>query len=98
MYANLIAACQKVGFSPRIAAEVENMLTNLMLVAAGVGISVVPASMAAVHRESVVYRSLQKSPRVAAPITLVYRAEEGNPAAQHFLRITKRLAGRASHS
>lgn len=94
MYADLITACQSVGFTPRIAAEVGNMLTNLMLVAAGVGISVVPASMEDVHRESVVYRRLEKSPRVVAPLTLVYRAEERNPAARHFLSIAKLRAGR----
>ena len=96
MYANLIASCQKVGFNPVIAAEVENMLTNLMLVAAGVGISVVPTSMGHVHQKNVVYRMLDEAPGVSAPLTLIYRADEQNPAAKPFLKITKRLAGRSS--
>jgi DNA-binding transcriptional LysR family regulator len=91
MYADLLTTCQQQGFNPRIVAQVEHMLTNLMLVAAGVGISVVPASMRDVHRERVVYRPLAKTPPVVAPITLVYRGEERNPAALHFLRITKDL-------
>jgi DNA-binding transcriptional LysR family regulator len=94
MYANLIAACHRLGFSPVIAAEVENMLTNLMLVAAGVGISVVPASMGNVHQKDVVYRAMGEAPGVAAPLTLVYRADGQNPATRPFLKIAKGLAGR----
>jgi DNA-binding transcriptional LysR family regulator len=94
MYANLIAACHRLGFSPLIAAEVQNMLTNLMLVAAGVGISVVPASVGNVHQKDVVYRAMGEAPGVAAPLTLVYRADGQNPATKPFLKIAKRLAGR----
>jgi DNA-binding transcriptional LysR family regulator len=46
MYGDLVAACRRAGFDPRIAAEVGNMFVNTMLVAAEVGVSVVPASMA----------------------------------------------------
>ncbi len=52
MYANLIKACQNADFEPTIAFEVERMLTNVSLVAAGEGISVVPASeLGAVYRK-----------------------------------------------
>lgn len=94
MYANLVTACLQKGFSPFIVAEVDNMLTNLMLVAAGVGISVVPASMGNVHQKNVAYRTLGEAPGVVAPLTLVYRANEQNPATKPFLKIAKRLAGR----
>jgi DNA-binding transcriptional LysR family regulator len=94
MYADLLDACQADGFTPRVAFQVEHMITNLMLVAAGVGISVVPASMEDVRREGVVYRPLAPTTRVPAPITLVYRSEERNHALQLFLRIATRLAGR----
>jgi DNA-binding transcriptional LysR family regulator len=96
MYANLIAACNQIGFSPRVVAQVAHMLTNIMLVAAGVGVSVVPASMRESHKESVAYRPLAHIPGLIAPITLIHRKEETNPAASHFIAITKRLARRFS--
>lgn len=45
MYADLLAPCEASGLAPTIAAEVGTMLTNILLVAAGVGVSVVPISM-----------------------------------------------------
>jgi DNA-binding transcriptional LysR family regulator len=51
MYADFISACREQGFSPRIVAEVDRMLTNICLVAAGFGISVVPTSMRLPCRE-----------------------------------------------
>ena len=92
MYANLIAACNRVGFSPRIAAQVGHMLTNIMLVAAGVGVSVVPASMRGMHAESVAYCRLKNSPKLVAPVNLIHRHADTNPAVSRFVASTKRLA------
>jgi DNA-binding transcriptional LysR family regulator len=94
MYANLIKACQNAGFEPNIAFEVERMLTNVSLVAAGEGISVVPASMRDVHRESVVYcRMHDARPRLLAPITLVRRAFNPSAPLQNFIGLARELAG-----
>ena len=93
MYANLIAACNRVGFSPRIAAEVGHMLTNIMLVAAGVGVSVVPASMRGTHAGLVAYCRLKDSPKLVAPVTLIHKQENTNPAVSRFVASTQRLAG-----
>ena len=50
------------------------MLTNITLVAAGVGVSVVPASMRDIHREDVFYAEARDAPQLAAPLNLVSRA------------------------
>lgn len=44
-YDSTLAACQRAGFSPRIAQEAPRVTTALGLVAAGLGVCVVPASM-----------------------------------------------------
>jgi DNA-binding transcriptional LysR family regulator len=86
MYANLINACGRAGFVPQIAAEVDRMLTNISLVAAGVGISAVPASMQGFHADSVVYcRIRDGGPGLSAPLTLVTREHDLLPAARHFV-------------
>ena len=95
MYANLIKACQNAGFNPKIAFEVERMLTNVSLVAAGAGISVVPASMTGVHTGSVVYCPIADArPRLHAPITLVCRSFNQLPPLQNFIGLSRELSGR----
>ncbi|RRV23314.1 LysR substrate-binding domain-containing protein [Stutzerimonas nitrititolerans] len=93
MYAKLLQACEAAGFQPRIAFEVGRMLTNVSLVAAGEGISVVPASMRGIHRESVVYRRiLGARPRLVAPLTLTCRGFNQSPALQNFIALARQLA------
>ncbi|RZO10767.1 LysR family transcriptional regulator [Pseudomonas moorei] len=93
MYSKLIEACENAGFTPKIAFEVERMLTNINLVAAGAGVSVVPASMNGFHRESVVYCSIKAEPRLVAPITLICRKEDQGPILHNFITLAKRIAG-----
>ncbi|WP_050479210.1 LysR family transcriptional regulator [Herbaspirillum rhizosphaerae] len=92
MYSNLIEACENAGFTPHIASEVERMLTNISLVAAGGGISVVPASMKNFHRDSVVYCRIRDArPALVAPITLVNRIASISPAEKNFLDLAKKF-------
>lgn len=93
MYSDLIEACEQAGFTPKIASEVERMLTNISLVAAGAGVSVVPASMKDFHRESVVYCRIRNAkPALVAPITLVNRDDSNSPAEKNFMELAKSLA------
>lgn len=93
MYSDLIEACEQAGFTLKIATEVERMLTNISLVAAGAGVSVVPASMKNFHRESVVYCRIRNArPALVAPITLVSRDDSDSPAEKNFLDLAKSFA------
>jgi DNA-binding transcriptional LysR family regulator len=87
LYANLLALCAERGIYPNVVAEVERMMTNLNLVAAGAGISVVPASMQHVHAKTVAYRPLGKSLHLNAPLTLVYRAADYTGATAFFVEL-----------
>jgi DNA-binding transcriptional LysR family regulator len=87
LYANLLALCAERGIYPNVVAEVERMMTNLNLVAAGAGISVVPASMQHVHAKTVAYRPLGKSIHLNAPLTLVYRAADYTGATALFVEL-----------
>ena len=92
LYAELLALCHAKGLRPRVVAEVDRMMTNLNLVAAGVGLSVVPASMAGVHAHAVAYARLADGGQLDAPLTLVSRAGEDHLPAQHFAALLRRLA------
>ena len=73
MYGNVVDACHKAGFEPLIIAEVEQMLTCMSLVAAGVGISLVPASIREIRQEGIAYCPILDAKSLVAPLTLVYR-------------------------
>jgi DNA-binding transcriptional LysR family regulator len=90
MYSNLLVACAEAGLAPRIAAEVGNMLTNVLLVAAGVGVSVVPASMRGIQGELVDYVALRGARRLAAPLTVVSREGDANPCLESFVSLARR--------
>lgn len=93
MYSNFIEACVQAGFTPDIAVEVDGMLTNICLVAAGVGVSVVPASMHGFHSDQVTYcRILESGAKLRAPLTLVCQAAGTPPAVQQFLAEAGRFA------
>ena len=69
----ILAACRTAGFSPVIAQEVPRLPATLSLVAAGLGISVVPASMRRLAVAGVAYRELNGCPGLSAPLHLALR-------------------------
>jgi DNA-binding transcriptional LysR family regulator len=71
LYDAIIAACHGAGFSPHIEQEAPRLLTTLSLVAAGLGVSVVPASLMRMQVEGIVYRPLAPAPR--APLFCAHR-------------------------
>ncbi|OZI36842.1 LysR family transcriptional regulator [Bordetella genomosp. 5] len=91
MYADLLARLAELGLQVRIAAEVERMMTNLNLVAAGAGVSVVPASMRGKDSGGVAYFRMRARERLTAPITLVYRPQPGHPALDALVALAHRL-------
>ena len=50
--------CRRAGFDPHIAQEASGLATMLGLVAAGFGITMISASLGALHADNIVYRPL----------------------------------------
>jgi DNA-binding transcriptional LysR family regulator len=94
LYANLLALCEAAGARPKVVAEVERMMTSLNLVAAGAGVTVVPASMQGAHPQAIVYRPFQRHARLDAPITLAYREAEPNRSVETFVNLARSIARR----
>lgn len=92
LYANLLAACARHGIEVELAAEVDRMSTNINLVAAGVGLSVVPASMRGAHPHAVVYRPIDNRVKLSAPLTLVYRKADCDGPTGTFVALARRVA------
>lgn len=92
LYGNLLALLERQGIAVRVQAEVERMMTNINLVAAGAGLSVVPASMQGAHAHSVTYRRLQAGSELEAPITLAFRVDDDSAVTATFLALARNSA------
>ncbi len=92
LYGELLSLLERLGVSVRVQAEVDRMMTNLNLVSAGAGLSVVPASMQIAQAHSVTYRCLPAEPALRAPITLAFRDDDDPVAKATFLALVRRRA------
>ncbi len=91
LYDAIIAACGRAGFSPRIAQEAPQMASTVNLVAAGVGIALVPASMRQIRSPGVAYAQLTGTPPVAV-LSLVQGPDAAlTPAVRNFVRCLDEL-------
>lgn len=81
LYDSVIAACMASGFSPRIGYDAPQIVSTLSLVAAGLGISIVPQSMQRVRLGGVVYRSLSgpRLPRAHLNLATMRNVPAGSP-------------------
>jgi DNA-binding transcriptional LysR family regulator len=79
----IIDICKASGFSPAVAQETMELQTALGLVAVGVGVSLVPASVERSHRHGVAYRPLQP-PAATTDLSLSYRGDNNSPLLDNF--------------
>jgi DNA-binding transcriptional LysR family regulator len=86
------AACQAVGFSPRVGQEAPYVMSTLPLVAAGIGISIVPACLQHMNIRGVAYRRLTGSTQLKVPISLASRRGDTSEVVRQFVDLVRRRA------
>lgn len=92
LHDEIVSACRAAGFSPRIVQETSQVTSIVNLVAAGLGVSIVPASMQQVHSDGVTYRPIRK-PVPKARLSLIFRdADRDAPQLSRLLTLTRKLA------
>ena len=84
LYAAILRACLEAGFSPHVVQEAPRMTATLSLVAAGLGLSIVPASMQRLRGDGIVYRGLARCPALVAPLHLAMRAGDASAVLARF--------------
>ena len=88
LYDQIISLCQQADFSPIVAQEAIQMQTIVSLVAAEMGIAIVPASLQNLQRTGVVYKAVEElTPKVA--IAMMWRSRDTSPATQRFLEVAR---------
>jgi DNA-binding transcriptional LysR family regulator len=84
LHDQIVGACARAGFAPRVEQEAIQMQTIVSLVAAGMGVALVPASLVKLRRTGVVYRPLaDASPRIE--LGIAWRAADDAPAVRAFV-------------
>jgi DNA-binding transcriptional LysR family regulator len=90
LYDAILSACNAAGFSPRVGQEAPRIVSTLNLVAAGLGISLVPESLQRMRMDGVVFCRLGGAEQLIAPLYLASRRSETSPVARRFLELVKR--------
>lgn len=84
---NLFKACVAHGFTPKIVQQVVELPAALNLVAAGLGVALVPSSLAQLRPGGVRICSLQQSPgadKLNGDVYLLWRTNDTSPAVAEF--------------
>ena len=91
-YEKVVTLCREAGFEPKInqTVTVTGVVTLLSLVAAGVGVSILPNHVQTLHREGVVYRSFQNA-ALNRQIAVVWRQEDSSIVLRQFLKVIQEV-------
>lgn len=87
-YDQIVSLCRKAGFSPRVVQEANEMQTIVSLVAAGIGVAVVPASIRNLRMEGVVYLNIRK-PLARTAMTVAWRRDDSSPVLKAFQQVIR---------
>lgn len=92
MFEATLAACQRAGFTPRLGQEAPRITSTLGLVAAGLGVALVPGSLRRVQMDGIAYCELLAGDRPTVPLRLVTRRETGSAAMRNFMDLARAAA------
>ncbi|MCI0393231.1 MAG: LysR family transcriptional regulator [Acidobacteria bacterium] len=87
----IVSFCNRAGFSPKVVQEATQMQTILSLVASGLGVALIPASVQSLHSSGVVYKALrERTPKTG--IAVAWLPEDTSPALAEFLGVVRAMA------
>ncbi len=84
----VVSMCEEAGFTPRVAQETAEIHTAISLVAAGLGVTLVPASVQSAHREGIAYRRFEE-PQPMTELAVAHRAGDASPVLIAFLAVVR---------
>lgn len=87
LFDNILASCYMAGFSPKIVQEAPRLTSSLNLIAAGIGLSIVPESIKDFWNKQIVYKYLKADTPCIAPIYAVYKEGNENIRLAHMLSL-----------
>jgi DNA-binding transcriptional LysR family regulator len=92
-YDFMLGLCREAGFQPAITQEAPDLATAMALVAAGIGVTLAPASVKDLRRSGVEYRDLA-APAPRTRLVALRRAGEPSPVVARFLEVVREVLGK----
>lgn len=87
LFDNILSSCYQAGFSPNIVQEAPRLTSSLNLIAAGIGLSIVPEAIRDFWNKQIIYKSLIADTPCIAPIYAVYKNKVDQIHLQHVLEL-----------
>lgn len=97
-YDQVITACSRAGFSPHVVQEAQINLTIIGLVAAGLGIAILPSASAQITHPGVIYRPIKPSLRVNTALVWSPKSFQEKPVVRAFVESAEEVFPRPRHS
>ena len=94
LYDRIMSLCHSAGFSPNVKQEAADTYLIIGLVAANMGISLVPASAQFLRSQGVVYRPLEGD-ITQIEMAMVWRRDDHSPVVEAFLELARQEMFRA---
>lgn len=91
LYDHVMGLCNSAGFVPQVVQEAQEGPTIVGLVAAGVGLSLLPDAYAKVNAGGVAYARLEAA-SAASQLYTAYRADDRSPLLRRFVRLARDAA------
>ena len=88
LYDEVIGACAAVGFEPRVEQRVRRATTAVSLVASGIGVTLLPMTVARLGIGGTIYRHL-RSPGASVPVAFAWRQDQTSPALANLMAIVR---------
>ena len=84
----VIAACEKAGFAPKVKQYTPQLSSTINLVAAALGVSIVPKSMRGLQPQAVTYKRL-RDPKLTALLGVAHRSGESSAPVLRFVETAR---------
>jgi len=92
LYDATVRSCVSAGFTPRITQEAPRITSTLGLVAAGLGVALVPESMQRLRMDGVAYVRIAAPIMAPAVLNLATRRGDRSASVRNFMTLAQRLA------
>jgi DNA-binding transcriptional LysR family regulator len=88
LYDEIVGACTASGFEPRVAQRTMRLTTVVSLVASGMGVGLIPITIAQLGIGGAIYRHL-RPPSVKVPLSFVWQRGQSPPALAPFMTVVR---------
>jgi DNA-binding transcriptional LysR family regulator len=78
-YDQIFGLCAEAGFVPRVVQETQDTATAFGLVAAGLGVTIAPRSLQAIHLSDIIWKDIDVKSGAESKVLLVYREDTASP-------------------